>query len=167
MIPRVYFLVTTDIGHWKHIGHWTYMPFRYHSTYMLFFSNLHDTSSIPDSSVVYVILAEEFSVVSVKMWRFSNSNTPPSNTAHLHLITSKYLCYFSIDLTTPDRIGVYSQYQFSKVAVYAERRLQIYCRYTAYAAVELQHTLHGTAGTLHLGLGTLGGLTKSHAVYSG
>ncbi len=32
----------------------------------------------------------------------------------------------------------------------------LYYRYTAYAAVHLQCTLHGTAGTLHFGLGQFG-----------
>ncbi len=37
------------------------------------------------------------------------------------------------------------QHSFSVAAVYAESRLQIHS--TVYAAVELQCTLHGTAGT--------------------
>ncbi len=39
--------------------------------------------------------------------------------------------------------------------LYVPRRdtSSLYCRYTACAAVELQCTLHGTAGALHFGLG--------------
>ncbi len=70
---------------------------------------------------------------------------------------------------SPDQSGVYGQCSFSVAAVYTGSRLQIhcmqlagsvfkytssiYCRYTAYPTVYLQCTLHGTADTLHFGLG--------------